>query len=197
MGVVTWTLQNSTVDALELPDEVRDQAQAMAGEQAVALVADRENILNESAAAVERYSGRMWFRGPGGVPRVATSVLETDGGDVPAVGAMPQSTGVTITSVEVWSDSAESWTAVTYVRRPLGAIRLNAGTFRIVASVLPLEKYPSEIREAVARCFAYSENLRPQKTTGDAADGTIPTQAGAIQKSGAGELLRFTRTPAI
>ena len=194
---MTWVLRDSVIDALALPDEVRDQAQAMAGESAVAVTDDRENILLGAAEEIERYSGRMWFRGPGGAPRVATSVLETDGGDVPSVAAMPQSTGVTITSVEVWSDSAESWTPVTYVRRPLGAIRLKAGTFRVITSVLPLEKYPSEIREATARLFAYSENLRPQKTTGDAADGTIPTQAGAIQKSGAGELLRFTRTPAI
>ena len=77
-------------------------------------------------------------------------------------------------------------------------IRVTAGgTYRIVAAVLPLAIYPSEIREAVARLFAYRENLRPQKTTGDAADGIIPTQAGAIQKSGAAELLRFTRNPAI
>ena len=195
---MTWMLRDSVIDALALDDEVRDQAQAMAGESAVAVTDDRENILHESAAEIERYSGRMWFRGPGGLPRVATSVLETDGGDVPAVGAMPSSVGVTIASVDVWSDSAEIWTLVTHIRRPLGMIRVTAGgTYRIVAAVLPLAIYPSEIREAVARLFAYRENLRPQKTTGDAADGTIPTQAGAIQKSGAAELLRFTRNPAI
>ena len=99
---MTWVLRDSVIDALALDDEVRDQAQAMAGESAVAVTDDRENILHESAAEIERYSGRMWFRGPGGLPRVATSVLETDGGDVPAVGAMPSSVGVTIASVDVW-----------------------------------------------------------------------------------------------
>ena len=85
----------------------------------------------------------MWFRGPGGLPRVATSVLETDGGDVPAVGAMPSSVGVTIASVDVWSDSAEIWTLVTHIRRPLGMIRVTAGaTYRIVAAVLPLVMIP-------------------------------------------------------
>ena len=124
---MTWVLRDSVIDALALDDEVRDQAQAMAGESAVAVTDDRENILHESAAEIERYSGRMWFRGPGGLPRVATSVLETDGGDVPAVGAMPSSVGVTIASVDVWSDSAEIWTLVTHIRRPLGMIRVTAG----------------------------------------------------------------------
>ena len=108
---MTWVLRDSVIDALALDDEVRDQAQAMAGESAVAVTDDRENILHESAAEIERYSGRMWFRGPGGLPRVATSVLETDGGDVPAVGAMPSSVGVTIASVDVWSDSARDMDA--------------------------------------------------------------------------------------
>ena len=73
------------------------------------------------------------------------------------------------------------------------AVRVKqGGTYRIVTSVLPLAIYPSEIVEATARLFAFLENLRPQKTSGDMSDGTIATQAGAIQKSGAGELLRFT-----
>ena len=111
---------------------------------------------------------------------------------------MPSSVGVSITLVEVWSDEAEVWTPVTHISRPLGMIRVAAGgTYRVVASVLPLATFPSEIRKATARLYAYRENLRPQKITGDAADGTIPTQAGAIQKSGAGELLKWVRTPAI
>ena len=87
---------------------------------------------------------------------------------------------------------------IDYIRRPLGMIRVKqGGTYRIVTSVLPLAIYPSEIIEATARLFAFLENQKPRMVSGDAADGTIATQAGAIQKSGAGELLRFTRTSSI
>ena len=195
---MTWVLQDSVVDPLDLSDELKDQARAMAGELAVGLTTDRENILLAAAAEIEHYIGKMIFRGPGGVPRVATSVLETDGGDVPAIGAMPSSVGVSITSVERWDDAAEVWTGSTYIRRPLGTIRLKAvGVFRIVTSVLPLEKYPAVVGEAVARLFAYRENVRPRMVTGDLADGTLPTQAGAVLKSGAAELLRFVRIPGV
>ena len=194
-----WTLQDSVIDPLDLDDEVKDQAVALAGEKSVSMTTDRENILIAAAGQIERYSGRAWFRGPAGAARVATSIVETDGpGDVPAVAALPSSVGVAITSVEIWSDNSEVWTVVDYIRRPLSAVRVNqSGTYRIVTSVLPLAIYPSEVVEATARLFAFLENLRPQKTTGDMSDGTIPTQSGAIQKSGAAELLRFTRTRSI
>ena len=194
-----WTLQDSVIDPLDLDDEVKDQAVAIAGESAVALTTDRENILIAAAGQIERYSGRAWFRGPAGAARVATSIVETYGpGDVPAVAALPASVGVSITSVELWSDNSEVWTVIDYIRRPLGMIRVKqGGTYRIVTSVLPLAIYPSEVIEATARLFAFLENMKPRKTTGDMADGTIPTQSGAIQKSGAGELLRFTRTRSI
>lgn len=194
-----WVLQDSAIDPLDLDDEVKTQARSMAGELSVALTTDRENILLGAAGQVERYTGRMWFRGTAGAARVTTSIVETDGpGDVPSVCSMPSSVGVTITSVELWSDNSEVWSPATYIRRPLAAVRVKqAGTYRIITSVLPLEPFPSEIREATARLFAFLENLKPQKTAGDMSDGTIPTQAGAIQKSGAGELLRFTRISAI
>ena len=183
---MTWTLQDSVIDPLDLDDEVKDQAVAIAGESSVSLTADRENILIAAAGQVERYSGRAWFRGPGGAARVATSVIETDGGDVPAVAALPSSVGVTITSVEIWSDSAEVWTVVDHIRRPLGMVRVQqGGTYRIVTSVLPLAMHPSEVVEAVARLFAFLENLKPRMVSGDMSDGTIATQAGAIMKSGA------------
>ena len=84
----------------------------------------------------------MMFRGAGGAPRVASSVVEVEAPfTVPAVGAFPRSTGVTVTSVERWSDEAEAFTASTYIRRPLGLILVPAGgTFRIAASVHPARK---------------------------------------------------------
>ena len=97
-----------------------------------------------------------------------------------------------------WDDAAAAFVTSEYVARPLGAIRVTAaGTYRLLASATPNPNYPTIVDEAVARLFAFLENLRPQKTSGDMSDGTIPTQAGAIQKSGAGELLRHIRTSAI
>lgn len=198
-ATLIWVLQDSEIDPLELPDGLKTYSRQMAGEEAVSLTADRAKIMLSSAAEVEFYSGRMWFRGPGGAPRVTTSVVEVDGpGDVPIVGAMPKSTGVTITSVEQWSDTREEFKASTYIRRPLGTIRVAAaGTFRIVASVLPAATYPTVISEAVARLFSYREAYKPRRNTGELADGTPPSTTGSFLRSGAAECLRFIRTPGI
>ena len=67
------------------------------------------------------------FRGVGGAPRVATSVVEVEAPfTVPAVGALPRSTGVTVTAVERWDDAAEAFAPSTYIRRPLGRILVSA-----------------------------------------------------------------------
>ena len=137
-----WTLQDSTVDALELPDDLKDFAREMAGESSVSLTSDRERILLTAALEIESYCSRMWFRGVGGAPRIATSVLETDGGNVPAVGALPKSSRrVGHESVEKWSDDSAAYVTAEYVARPLGMIRVSSpGTFRIVASVLAIAR---------------------------------------------------------
>ena len=136
------------------------------------MTSDRSRILDTAALEIELYVGKLWFRGVGGAPRVATSVLETVPGDVPAVGAMPASVGVSITSVEQWSDEAEDFAPATYIRRPLGTIRVPAaGTFRIVASVLPSLTYPTVVDEAVARLFSYRQSYKPRLNTSELADG--------------------------
>ena len=159
-----WVLQDSTVDALELSDDLKTYAREMAGESSVALTSDRARILDSAAEETEFYSGKMWFRGPGGVPRVTSTVVEVEAPfTVPAVGALPKSTGVSITSVEKWSDSAEDFEASTYIQRPLGRILVPAaGTYRIVASVLPLEKYPSVIDEATARLIQLPRGIQTE-----------------------------------
>ena len=196
---VTWVLQDSTVDPLELSDALKDFARAMVGESSVELTSDRAHILDTAASEIESYSAKVWFRGLAGAPRVATSVVETDGpGDVPIIPAMPRSVGTTVTLVERWDDETEAFAPTTFVNRPLGVIRVRcAGTYRIAATVLPLATYPSVVGEAVARLFSYRESYKPRRETGELADGRPPTTTGAVMKSGAGELLRFIRTPAI
>ena len=162
------------------------------------MTSDRSRILDTAALEIELYVGKLWFRGVGGAPRVATSVLETVPGDVPAVGAMPASVGVSITSVEQWSDEAEDFAPATYIRRPLGTIRVPAaGTFRIVASVLPSLTYPTVVDEAVARLFSYRQSYKPRLNTSELADGNAPSITGAMMRSGAAECLRFIRAPGI
>ena len=162
---MTWALEDWTVDALELSDELKDFAREMAGESAVALTSDRENILLTAALEVELYIGKMIFRGVGGAPRVATSVIEIEAPfTAPAVGALPKSTGVTVTAVERWDDAVEAFAPSTYIRRPLGRILVPAGgTFRIAASVLPTATYPTVIAEATARLFSYREAFKPRE----------------------------------
>ena len=194
-----WVLEDSEIDALELSDELKDFAREMAGESSVGLTSDRARILDTAASEVELYCSRMWFRGPGGAPRGTTSVVEIESPfTVPAVGAAAKSIGVTITSVEQWDDAAEAFQESTYIRRPLGRIRVPcAGTFRIAASVLPPARYPTVIDEAVARLFSYRESFKPRKNTGELSDGNAPSITGMMMRSGAAESLRYVRTPGV
>ena len=194
-----WVLEDSEIDALELSDELKDFAREMAGESAVALTDDRARILDSAALEIEFYIGKMMFAGVGGAPRVATSVVEVEAPfNAPVVGAMPKSTGVTVTSVEKWSDEAEDFEASDYIRRPLGRILVPAGgTYRIVASVLPALTYPVVVNEATARLFSYRESYKPRRDTSEMSDGAPPSTTGALMRSGAAESLRFIRTPGV
>ena len=73
-----WVLEDSQIDPLELSDELKDFARAMVGESAVSLTSDRAHILDTAALTVELYCARMYFRGVGGAPRVATSVVDVE-----------------------------------------------------------------------------------------------------------------------
>ena len=194
-----WVLEDSAIDPLELSNDLLEFARAMAGEQALSLTDDRHIILLSAAGEVERYVGKMTFRGVGGASRVATSVVEVEAPfNVPAVGAMPRSAGVTVDAVELWDDEAEAFAPSTYIRRPLGLIRVpRAGTYRIVASVLPAANFPAAVANAVALVFAYREEYRPRHSASELSDGAAPSVAGAILRSGAAEALRFYRVPGV
>ena len=194
-----WVLEDSEIDRLELSDDLLEFSRAMAGEKALSLTDDRQIILLSAAAEIERYIGKMIFRGVGGASRVATSVVEVEAPfTVPAVGAMPRSTGVTVDAVELWDDEAEAFTPTTYILRPLGLIRVpRAGTFRIIASVLPSANFPAAIANAVALTYSYREEYRPRHSASELSDGAAPSVAGAILRSGAAEALRFYRIPGV
>ena len=200
MGLMRgWTLEDSTVDALELPDDLKDFARQMVGESSVALTDDRERILLTAALEVEFYVSKMIFRGAAGSARACTSIVEVDGtGDVPAIPQFPRSAPVLVTAVAQWSDAAAAYVTAEYVARPLGAIRVaSAGTYRILASATPNPNYPTVIDEAVARLFSYRESFKPRKNTSDLSDGAAPSITGMMMRSGAAESLRFVRTPGV
>lgn len=193
MGLVTWLLRTSDVDMPELDAETTAQARAMAGEKAVALTEDRTNILIAAAAEIEEYVGRLFYRGLAGSVRVGTTVIELDApGDAPILAQFPITDPVNVTSVVRWDDAAAAFQAADWIVRPVGMVRLpTAGTYRIVAGATPTLNYPASVHEAVARLFAFREIHRPQRTDGAMTDsGLPPTQAGAMLRSGAAEILR-------
>ena len=194
-----WVLVDSTIDPLELSDDLKTYAREMAGESAVQLTDDRERILLSAALEVELYCARMYFTGAAGSARACTSIVEVDGpGDVPSIPQFPRSAPVLVTHVSHWDDAAAAYVTAEYVVRPLGAIRVAAvGTYRIVASSTPHPNYPTVIDEALARLFAYREACKPRRNTSDISDGNAPSITGAMMRSGAGEVVRHIRTPGI
>ena len=182
---MTWTLEDSTVDALELLDELKTFAREMVGESSVALTSDRERILLSAALEVELFCGKMYFRGAAGSARACTSIVEVDGpGSVPAIPQFPRSAPVLVTAVARWDDSAAAFVTSEYVARPLGAIRVTAaGTYRLLASATPNPNYPTVIDEAVARLFSYRESYKPRRNTSELADGNAPSITGAMMRS--------------
>ena len=193
MGVVTWLLRTSDVDLPELDDETTAQAVAMAGEKAVALTTDRDNILVAAAAEIEEYIGRLFYRGLAGSVRACTTVIELDApGDVPAVAQFPLTDPLVVTSALRWDDAAAAFQTSDFIARPVGMVRLPAaGTYRLVANAMPTTTYPPAVHEAVARLFAFREIHRPQRGDGAMTDSGLPqTQTGAVMRSGAAEILR-------
>ena len=149
MGLIMargWVSVDSEIAALELPDELKEYALAMATEKALDLNSGREGILLSSAHEVELYLGRMIFLGDGATARVCTSVLEIDAdltNNVPSIGLLPYSHPLTVTEVLKWSDDAAAFVAHPYIVRPLGRIRVeNSGTYRIVCESNPSINYP-------------------------------------------------------
>ena len=193
-----WTLADSTVDALELPDDLKTYAREMAGESSVSLTDDRERILLAAALEVEMFVGKMYFAGAAGSARSCTSIVSVSiPTDVPPIPQFPQSAPVLVTSVMRWDDAAAAYVTAEYVSRPLGAIRVPAGDYRILASSTPNTSYPTVVDEAVARLFSYRESYKPRRNTSELSDGNPPSTTGALQRSGASESLRHIRIPGI
>ena len=192
-----WVLVDCQIDPLELSDELKLFARQMAGESSVDLTDDRERILLSAAAEVEYYCAKMYFAGAAGSARACTSIVSVSiPTDVPPIPQFPRAPTL-VTSVARWDDAAAAYVTAEYVARPLGAIRVPSGDYRILASSTPNTSYPSVIDEAVARLFSYRESFKPRKNSGELSDGTPPSTTGAMMRSGAGESLRHIRSPGV
>ena len=141
----TYSTTGITVSPAELPDDVMTFAQAMAGEKAVSLEADRLRILHECAAEIEKEAGRLFWDGAGDTARRTESEIDLTTLPVmlPACPVYPDTSGADVTrvSVESWDYDTEAWAtfaAEKYKRRPRGGIyipRWAAGRIRVFAAV--------------------------------------------------------------
>ena len=91
--------------------------------------------------------------------------------------------------VDVWDDAAADWTTPSpgHRMRPAGRVMVHAaGWYRVRCSLLPAAPPPDPIGEAIGRCFAMREQMRPGDKT---LDGTAVNLSASIIRSGAGEVL--------
>ena len=188
----TFATEGAYATPLELPADTVTFAQAMAGEQAVDLVDDREKIVNECAVEIEREAGQLFWRAPGDVARRTTSVIDLTVFPtmLAACPIYPHTGGadVALVSVESWDEDAAAWAtfaAGKYTVRSSGRLHIPRGavsvsfdsvlTLRIIADILPPADAPLPAREALARFFALRENRRPGAGAGGLdGDGADP-----------------------
>ena len=194
--IVDYELLTARVDELALPDEVKEQCRALAGELGVELVQDRERIMLGAAHAVEAHANRAFWGGVGSNPRASTAELRIPRpGEFPLLASLSDTQGavLAVVSVKLWSD--EAYSDSPYSLRPAGRIEVNSGgTYEIKVTFSPGEA-PAVAVEACARVYAYMTQHRPSGRS-LASSGEIfepPRLQGALQRSGAAELLRHLR----
>ena len=104
----------STVSAPTVPESVDTHAMAMAREKALSKTTDRGIIIQAIAGEVERWCGRVFFRGPNGAARTAESVVSVmdPARPVSVCPSRPNVSGVVVSGVvvDVWDDAAADWT---------------------------------------------------------------------------------------
>ena len=144
---------------------------------------------------VERELQRIvWSGSPAARTSTAVVIVRDRNFAVPYCALYPDTYIQALTSVRLWSDEAQGWTALTAgsrlpATRPGRGILVEvAGQYEIVSSLTAPTTEPPNAIEAVARLWAYRETLRP----GDLTEVTSEQQvlAGGMMKSGAAEALR-------
>ena len=198
MTVSDHELISIEVDPPALPAEDEAQARAAAREKALSANTDRTLLLTACAVEIERYAGRMFWRGA--VPARASTAVVHVRAYIYSVAYCPlyhdvSGVAAALTSLRRWNDDTQAWVTLSapdYWMMPGARLRVaRQGQYEIVSSLTaPVTAPPSAI-EALARLWAYRETLRP----GDLTDvgGEQQVLAGAMMKSGAAEVLRGVR----
>ena len=195
-GAVTdHELLSIAVDPPVLPAEAETHALAASREKALTFGEDRKLLLAACAVAVERELQRIVWPGAGGGARASTAIVIVRDRDfaVSYCALYPETFMQSLTSVRLWSDAVQDWTALTtvtgYRNTPGARILVDvAGQYEIVSSLTAPTTAPPNAIEAVARLWAYRETLRP----GDLSEiaGEQQVLSGGMMKSGAAEVLR-------
>ena len=196
-GAVTdHELLSIAVDPPVLPEAVESHALAASREKELSFTEDRRLLLAACAVAVERELQRVVWPGVITKPvRTSTALVIVRDRDfaVPLCSLYSATWMQLLTSVRLWSDEAQDWTALTagtgYRIAPAARILVDvAGQYEIVSSLTAPTDAPPNAIAAVARLWAYRETLRP----GDLSDiaGEQQVLAGGMMKSGAAEVLR-------
>ena len=194
-GVVTdHELLRNPVDPPVLPAEVESHALATSREKALTITDDRQILLSACAVAVERELQRIvWPGSPDARTSTAIVIVRDRDFAVPYCPLYPETFMQSLTSVRLWSDDAQDWTALAagtgYRNTPGARILVDvAGQYELVSSLTAPTSAPPNAIEAVARLWAYRETLKP----GDLTEVTGEQQvlAGGMMKSGAAEVLR-------
>ena len=187
-------LRIPAVDPPVLPADVEAQALAASREKELSFTVDRKLLLAACAVAVERELQRIVWPGDPAV-RMSTAIVIVRDRDfaVPYCPLYPETFMQSLTSVRLWSDDAQDWTALAagtgYRNTPGARILVDvAGQYELVSSLTAPTSAPPNAIEAVARLWAYRETLKP----GDLTEVTGEQQvlAGGMMKSGASEALR-------
>ena len=196
-----------TVSSLALPDDVVAFAQAMAGEKAVDLVADRLMIVKECAVEIEREAGRLFWDGPGSTSRRVSSEIDLPMLPVllPACPVYPNTAGadVAFVSLDSWNEETPAWetfAADRYTLQSGGRVRIPRDSVatgeysplsvRLVFDILPADGAPEPAVEALGRLFALRQNKRPGSAKGGVdEDGRILNLDNAMRRSGARDIL--------
>ena len=129
----------------------------------------------------------------------AYSYGRSGGNGGPVLSACPQFpdvSGVTVSVVSVrrWDDETSAYVDATHKVLPGGRIEVEeVGIYEVTADLTPGADVPDEAVEAVARLWAFREQLRPGDLTMSDGSGEQQVLAGAIMKSGAAEIMRTLR----
>lgn len=159
----------------------------------IRVVYDREDDLLRRQIAtawnlVERHTGRLWLPAANDGDRTATAEIALATGDrVPLLPRYPQTPDPTLGAIQRWTDGA--WTDAGDVDRldPWHWIAPSTDAYRVTATwSAPEGDPPHHVRQAIDRIVGYLHEMRGSAATTD----DVPvSHAGALIRSGAGELL--------